>query len=131
MTGGPKYAASVARLVNLPHSVYIVWRGDEALYVGMTSDWLTRTAQHMHYFDDRGRATHIDVWEVADSRWDAEQLEAQMIRDLDPLDNVEHSPRAARRRAEWAAECQRFTERPDAYAEAYERKRRAVEAAAS
>lgn len=101
MTGGPHYAANLAHLVNAPHAVYIVWNETQAIYVGMTSDWQSRVAQHRHYLNS-GRATHIDVWHVAPDRWTAEQLEEDIIRTLDPLDNGQHSPRREADRAEWA-----------------------------
>jgi hypothetical protein len=101
---GPRYAASVAHLADLPHAVYIVWSDDVALYVGMTSNWLARTGQHMRYIAD-GRATHIDVWACADSRYEAELIERDTIRALDPRDNYRHSPRAeaihAKALADW------------------------------
>ncbi len=104
---GPRYAAAIAHLADEPHAVYIVWDGDVALYVGMTSDWWARTGQHMRYFDGTRycNATHIDVWECADSRYEAEVIERDVIRALDPRENTRHSPSReaeyARARAEW------------------------------
>lgn len=108
---GPLYAANLAHLVDKPHAVYIVWRGDEALYVGMTSNWDARTKQHMGYFRDlpwRPAATHIDVWHCAEGRYEAEQIEYQTIRDLDPPHNTRHSPRFDAQRAEHQAELERW-----------------------
>lgn len=112
-----------------PHAVYVIWRHDVALYVGMTSDWETRISQHRRRFFVNGDSTHADVWHVGNSREEAEAIEADTIRDLDPLHNVAHSPRAEREAAAWVEECATFAavEDPDAWA----RKVRAVKAAAS
>lgn len=86
------------------HFVYVIWQGDVALYVGATCDWEQRLDAHGHYWDADSwspLATHIDVWEVGAGRTAALALEAQTIRNLDPVVNVTHSPRAARLRAEW------------------------------
>lgn len=102
-------------LAHRPHAVYVVWggdAGDEALYVGMTSNWVNRIGSHMHYLRD-GEAVHIDVWHAASNRADAEVLEAQTIRDLDPIHNRVHSPTHERREQEWAEYA--------AWAEAYSR----------
>lgn len=105
MTTRPHYyAANLAYLADLPHAVYVIWRDDEPLYVGMTSNWINRTSQHKTYFDAPYNATHLDVWHVAESRWEAEQIETATIRDLDPLHNSQNSPRVERRRATWATE---------------------------
>lgn len=94
---GPRYAANLAYLADEPHAVYIVWRGDDALYVGMTSDWRSRTSVHWRNFPD---ATHIDVWHVAANRYEAEVVERDTIRDLDPPNNHRHSPTVERRDAD-------------------------------
>jgi predicted GIY-YIG superfamily endonuclease len=93
---GPHYPDNLAHLADKPHFVYVVWADDEPLYVGMTSDWMTRTGHHLHYFrpsEFRASATHIDVWECAESRYEAELIERDVIRALDPRDNSRHSPR--------------------------------------
>lgn len=90
-------------LAHRPHAVYVVWggdNGDQALYVGMTSDWWRRVGAHMHYLRD-GEAVHIDVWHVAPSRTAAEVIEERTIRDLNPRDNVQHSPSREQLREDW------------------------------
>lgn len=87
-------------LADVPHAVYVVWSKDIPIYVGMTSNWVSRTGCHMHYLRD-GKATHIDVWEVADNRTEAEEIEERTIRALDPRDNVTHSPTHEYLRARW------------------------------
>lgn len=75
-----------------PHAVYIVWggdQGDEALYVGMTSNWTSRVGHHLKRFDPE--LTHIDVWEAAESRDEAQVIERDVIRALRPQHNHEHT----------------------------------------
>jgi hypothetical protein len=96
------YATNLAYLANDPHWVYVIWNGDECVYVGMTSDWRNRTGVHAKNYLATGRATHIDVWAAANGRADAETVEQQTIRDLDPVDNRQHSPRTESRRQAWA-----------------------------
>jgi hypothetical protein len=77
-----------------PHAVYIVWSGDNGdvpLYVGMTSDWLSRTRHHERRYGDA--VTHIDVWHAAGSRTEAEELERDTIHALAPRDNYVHTER--------------------------------------
>jgi hypothetical protein len=78
-------------LADREHAVYVIWCDDECLYVGMTSNWLRRTSNHMHYLAEG--ATHIDAWHVGPSRAYAEAVERVTIRDLNPRDNRLHSPR--------------------------------------
>jgi hypothetical protein len=78
-------------LADRQHAVYIVWRHDEPLYVGMTSNWWQRTGMHLNRF--AGRVTHIDVWDLAVSRAEAEVYERMTIRDLTPTDNYVHTDR--------------------------------------
>lgn len=102
-------------LADRPHAIYIVWgggNGDEPIYVGMTSNWVTRVGSHMHYLRD-GEAVHIDVWHACDSRAEAEALEEQTIRALDPRDNCQHSPTRERDRAEWEAYCAEMLAPPE------------------
>jgi predicted GIY-YIG superfamily endonuclease len=94
---------NLAYLANDPHWVYVVWNGDTPVYAGMTSDWRARTSVHVKDYLDTGRATHIDAWQVCDNRDDAERIEIDTIRALDPADNRQHSPSAEARRAAWLA----------------------------
>jgi hypothetical protein len=57
----------------------------------------------MHYF--REGATHIDVWECAGSRVEAEAIERALIRTLDPMHNTQHSPRVEANDLAWRAYC--------------------------
>ena len=41
--------------------------------------------------------THVDVWHVGPGRANAARVEAETIRALDPIHNVEHAPSAERR----------------------------------
>ncbi len=93
--------ANLAYLDGEPHYVYVVWNGDTPVYAGMTSDWRSRTSVHAKAYLDTGRATHIDAWHVGHSRAEAEAVEADTIRALDPADNVQHSPRAEAQRQAW------------------------------
>lgn len=96
--------SGVAHLADAEHHVYVIWRDDTPLYVGMTANWEQRFGQHEHFFVGSARraaATHADVWHVGPGRAAAEAIEAETIRALDPLGNTVHSPRAERRRAEW------------------------------
>lgn len=85
------------------HFVYIIWRKDEALYVGMTmnpeqrlSHW--RPGARTGYFP---AATHVDVWAVGPGRTNAEWVERETIRALDPTSNTRHSPRRDREARLW------------------------------
>ena len=90
-----RYPRNLEYLANDPPWIYTIWRDDECLYVGMTSDWRARTSVHVRdYMREPYNATHIDVWAAADNRTEAERLESQTIVDLDPLYNTQHSPRA-------------------------------------
>lgn len=84
-----------------PHYVYLYWRDDECLYVGMTSNPASRMSQHKGSAHDRD-ATHIDVWYVGDDRRECERIETETIRALDPPHNTYQSPRAEAFRAAWA-----------------------------
>lgn len=80
-----RYPRNLEYLANDPHWIYTIWRDDECLYVGMTSDWRARTSVHVRdYMREPYNATHIDVWAAADNRTEAERLESQTIVDLDP-----------------------------------------------
>ncbi len=78
-----------------PHFVYVMWRDEECLYVGMTGNyalrlrqWQVMSPQAPNYLY-RGwppTVTHVDVWEVAD-RAEALSVEAQTIWGLKPLHN--------------------------------------------
>lgn len=95
---------NVAHLMDADHYVYVIWRGDEALYVGMTADWEQRLAQHEHYFASSARreaATHADVFHVGPGRRNAERIEIEVIKALDPLHNTAHSPRVQRLQEQW------------------------------
>ncbi len=94
---------NLAYLANDPHWVYVVWNGDTPIYAGMTSDWRSRTSVHARNYLDTGRATHIDAWQVCHDRDEAERVEVETIRALDPVDNRQHSPSAEARRAAWLA----------------------------
>lgn len=91
----------VAHLEDEPHAVYVIWRNDVALYVGMTSNWEARTKAHEGFFTGPLAATHIDAWEACATRAEAEELERQTIRDLDPSQNAQHSPRRERMAEDW------------------------------
>jgi hypothetical protein len=97
-----------------PHYVYVFWNGDECLYVGMTADPLGRLAAHRHSVHNAA-ATHVDVWSLGCDRREAERVEADAIRALDPLHNTFMSPRAEKRRADWAA----YSEWANAYQRAW------------
>lgn len=115
-----RYPANLAHLADEPHCIYVIWHNDLALYVGMTSDWEQRLKAHGHYWGKtpfRPAATHMDVWHAADNRHEAEVVEADTIRTLDPIYNSRHSPRAARRDAEWAE----YSEWADAYRNSWRR----------
>lgn len=81
-----------------PHSVYVFWNGEECLYVGMTANPLARLAAHRGSMLNKS-ATHIDVWDLGCNRAEAERIEAEAIRALDPKWNTYLSPRVDRRRA--------------------------------
>lgn len=94
-----------AHLRNSLHSIYVIWDDDECVYVGLAAEWNRRIAQHLKTLRDW---THIDVWEdVASTRDEAEVLEAQTIRALAPLANVQHNPTRDRfepmREEDWTA----------------------------
>lgn len=120
---GQRREFHLRHLANREHAVYSVWRDEECLYVGMTSDWWHRTGVHLNRYADE--LTHIDVWHVGASRPQAEALEAATIRGLDPRDNYAHSPRAQRARDEWDAHVE-----SGAAARAADHQRRSAAAAA-
>lgn len=79
-----------------PHSVYVMWRGDEPLYVGMTSNMDRRLRGHQvmspkapnyRYGGWKVQVTHVDEWEIGCNRAEARRIEAQTIRDLAPAWN--------------------------------------------
>ena len=98
---GPRYSANLAHLVDAPHCIYVIWADEVPLYVGMTANWERRLPQHNWRFSEIHGATHSDVWEACSSRWEAELLERDTIRSLDPLHNREHSPTVTRMRDDW------------------------------
>lgn len=78
----PRYV----HIEDLPHVVYIYWRDDEPLYVGMTSNIEQRMRTHRSTPWDRD-CTHIDIWHLDCKRPEAEAVEAQAIWDLSPTGN--------------------------------------------
>ncbi len=91
---------SLAYLNDRPHSVYVMWAADVAVYVGMTSDWDQRMKEHgvWWYSADPHRAwnmhegyslpiTHVDVWELGVDRSTARAIERQTIGALTPTHN--------------------------------------------
>ncbi len=87
------------------HYVYVAWRGDEALYVGMTYDYEQRLLDWERSGGWWRDATHVDVWEVGPGRTNAEHIERDAIRALDPAHNRMHSPRVERDKQAWQDYC--------------------------
>lgn len=75
-------------LADRPHVVYIAWRDDMPLYVGMTSDLDRRLSAHRSSMSSGWTTgyTHIDFVEVP-NRAAAERVEALVIADLQPGGN--------------------------------------------
>lgn len=102
-----KTARTRAELEPLDHHVYIAWRGDECLYVGMTADPDTRLA----FWEKQGRsgwypeATHVDVWHIGPGRTRAYDVEREAIVALDPSHNLQFSPRVDRDKQAWHDYC--------------------------
>ncbi len=115
---------SAAELEQREHSIYVMWSGESAIYVGMTSAWDGRMAAHgVWWLDEPTRfwnpdagysaeITHVDVWHVGMNRADVRQLERQTIDALVPSHNRTGASRKAARRpwAERVAESARHRE---------------------
>lgn len=89
----------------LDHYVYVMWRDAAAVYVGMTHDYDKRLAQHESNRKHM-RWTHVDAWEVGPGRTNAERIETETIRVLDPEYNRQHSPRVERDKQAWHDYCE-------------------------
>lgn len=92
---------SLAYLNDRPHSVYVMWADDVAVYVGISSDWEYRMREHGVWWrnDDEplmqwtpydgwsAPITHVDVWETDLTRTEARAIETATIRALLPTHN--------------------------------------------
>ena len=75
-------------LADRPHVVYIAWRDDTPLYVGMTNDLDRRLRAHRVSSTSEWTTghTHVEFVDVV-NRAAAERLERQVILDLRPINN--------------------------------------------
>lgn len=87
---------SAIDLHDRPHSVYVMWCGDEPLYVGMTSSLDRRLREHQvmspkapnyRHGGWKVLVTHVDEWALDCDRTEARRIEAETIRDLAPAWN--------------------------------------------
>lgn len=78
----PRYAHIEKR----PHVVYVYWRHEAPLYVGMTCDVERRIREHERNQWMRDH-THIDIWQLDCPRAEAEAIESAAIASLQPRDN--------------------------------------------
>jgi len=84
-------------LRDAPHSIYVLWSDDRAVYVGCTSNWEQRMAAHGGKWRKHD-VTHADVWETGLPRREALDLELATIHALQPTLNISGSGRVVRRR---------------------------------
>lgn len=94
------------------HWVYVVWRDDTPVYVGMTSNPDQRLTTWGLFTPRKsppswwGPVTHVDVWNVGPGRTNAERVERDTIQALDPAQNRQWSPRVERDKQAWHEYCE-------------------------
>lgn len=76
------------------HVVYVVFHGEQPVYVGMSTTGLGRVCQGSHHAGHLMANAHVQVWCVA-SKDAARELESLLIESLQPYGNRTRIGRAA------------------------------------